>query len=76
MNLISNKFSHWFSDQECDAMQICLMLENIPGISFFFKDTNHRLLHMNQRFLPRIGMTKMDELFGKTDFDLFPPSVS
>ena len=57
-------------------MQIFVLFENIPGISFFVKDTNHRLLFMNQRFLPRIGLSTNDELYGKTDFDLFPPRLA
>ncbi|MDG1138484.1 MAG: AraC family transcriptional regulator [Opitutales bacterium] len=70
------KINKWFSEQDCDPMQICQIFENIPGVSFFIKDTNHRLLHINKRFLPRLGVATNDELYGKTDFDLFPPRLA
>lgn len=77
MNLLeSNRVGKWFGEQDCDPMQIFILFENIPGISFFVKDSNHRLLFMNQRFLPRIGLSTNDELYGKTDFDLFPPRLA
>ena len=72
----TSKIGRWFIDQDCDSMQICMLFENIPGISLFIKDVNHRLLHMNKRFLPSLGLTSNDELFGKTDFDLFPPRLA
>ena len=31
---------------------------------------------MNKKFLPRIGLDSNEELFGKTDFDLFPPRLA
>ena len=71
----SSKLCNWFEDQDCDAMQAFQLFENIPGLSFFLKDTNHRLLHMNKRFLPRIGLASNDELYGKTDFDIFLPDL-
>ena len=73
---ISPKLNKWFSEQNIDFAQIFQVFENIPGVSFFVKDTNHRLLHFNHRFLPRIGVESNDELYGKTDFDLFPPRLA
>ena len=72
----STRLCMWFDEQDCDAMQVFQLFENIPGISFFVKDSNHRLLYMNKRFLPRIGVATNDELYGKTDFDLFPPRLA
>ena len=72
----STRLYKWFDEQDCDAMQVFQLFENIPGISFFVKDSNHRLLHMNKRFLPRIGIATNEELYGKTDFDLFPPRLA
>ena len=51
--LESSRVGKWFGEQDCDPMQIFVLFENIPGISFFVKDTNHRLLFMNRPFLPR-----------------------
>ncbi len=76
MSQISQNLSKWVEDQDCDVMQLSQLFENIPGISFFIKDSNHRLLHMNKRFLPRVGLASNEELYGKTDFDLFPPRLA
>ena len=72
----SLKFSNWLNDFECDSFDLCKPFENIPGVSFFIKDTESRLLYMNRKFLPRIGLDSNEELFGKTDFDLFPPRLA
>ena len=66
-------FLDWFDDVGCNPVQLCQLFENIPGVSFFIKDSDSRLLYMNQKFLPRIGLDSNEELFGKSDFDLFPP---
>ena len=61
----------WFESSNCDSVQMKILFENIPGVSFFVKDANHRLIAVNNGFLPRLGLSSEDELFGKTDFDLF-----
>lgn len=70
----SSNFSRWLSNCDFDPFQLCKPFENIPGVSFFIKDAESRLLYMNKKFLPRIGLDSNEELFGKTDFDLFPPA--
>ena len=69
-------FSKWFNDIGCDSVQLCQLFENIPGVSFFIKDKDSRLLYMTEKFLPRIGLGSNEELFGKSDFDLFPPRLA
>ena len=66
----------WFESSNCDSVQMKILFENIPGVSFFVKDANHRLIAVNNGFLPRLGLSSEDELFGKTDFDLFPPRLA
>ena len=58
------------------VVQLCQLFESIPGVSFFIKDNESRLMYMNEKFLPRIGLGSNEELFGKTDFDLFPPRLA
>ncbi len=70
------QFSTWFNDISCDSTQLCQLFENIPGVSFFVKDTDSRLMYMTEKFLPRIGLRSNKELYGKTDFDLFPPRLA
>lgn len=66
----------WFESSNCDSVQIKILFENIPGVSFFVKDANHRLVSVNEGFLPRLGLSSERELLGKTDFDLFPPRLA
>lgn len=66
----------WLGRANCDPLQMRMLFENIPGVSFFIKDANHRLVAVNQGFLPRLGLATEDELFGKSDFDLFPPRLA
>lgn len=73
---LSPRLTNWIDQQDCDISQTLQLFENIPGISLFIKDTNHRLLHINKKFLPRVGLTTSDDLYGKTDFDLFPPRLA
>ena len=73
---VFRKFSKWFNDIGCDSVQLCQLFENIPGVSFFIKDKESRLLYMTEKFLPRIGLGSNEELFGKSDFDLFPPRLA
>ena len=70
------KFSNWFNELSCDTVQLCQLFESIPGVSFFIKDKEFRLMYMTEKFLPRIGLGSNEELFGKTDFDLFPPRLA
>ena len=70
------KFSNWFNEISCETVQLCQLFESIPGVSFFIKDNESRLMYMNEKFLPRIGLGSNEELYGKTDFDLFPPRLA
>ena len=76
-SLLTTKFLHnWFEDQNSSAAQLSLIFENIPGVSFFIKDLNHRLIFVNESLLLRFGLETERELEGKTDFDLFPPRLA
>ena len=77
-NSLSNtKFLHnWFENQNSSAAQLSLIFENIPGVSFFIKDLNHRLIFVNESLLLRFGLESEKDLEGKTDFDLFPPRLA
>ncbi|MFC4995104.1 helix-turn-helix domain-containing protein [Rubritalea tangerina] len=51
------------------------LLEHLPGVSFFAKNLDGALMKANQNFLVRFGFRDESELIGKTDYDLFPPSL-
>ncbi len=50
------------------------LVESLP-LNLFRKDTQSRFQFANQGFCDDIGMS-MDELLGKTDFDLFPYEIA
>ncbi|MBT5717885.1 MAG: AraC family transcriptional regulator [Opitutae bacterium] len=76
-SLRETKFlQNWFEDINSSAAQLSLIFENIPGVSFFIKDINHRLIFVNKSLLNRFGLDDEEQLKGKTDFDLFPPRLA
>ena len=76
-SLSCTKFlNNWFEEQNSSAAQLKLMFENIPGMSFFIKDRDHRLITVNESLLMRFGLDSKEDLIGKTDFDLFPPRLA
>lgn len=49
-----------------------LLLNHIPGISFFAKNSQFELIAANSRFWERLSVQSEADLIGKTDFELFP----
>ena len=48
----------------------------LPGVSFFAKDRESRLVAANRFFYERFGLRSEDELVGKSDYDLFPARLA
>ncbi len=46
-----------------------LVIDNLPQ-AVFWKDRESRFLGVNRRFLTDAGLTSVDEVIGKTDFDM------
>ncbi|MDA7822035.1 AraC family transcriptional regulator [Opitutales bacterium] len=67
--------TEWFESNQCNPLLLSELFEDLPGVSFFIKDKEHRLVMVNDGFLPRLGLSQ-EELFGKTDFDLFPARLA
>ena len=53
-----------------------LLLEHLPGVSFFAKDTSSRILRANRSFLERFGFREESEIIGRDDFELFPEGLA
>ena len=47
--------TEWFATQNCDSVQIGVLFENIPGVSFFVKDLRSPLGCGEQRFFAKTG---------------------
>jgi len=67
--------TEWFESNQCNPLLLSELFEDLPGVSFFIKDKEQRLVMVNDGFLPRLGLSQ-EELFGKTDFDLFPARLA
>ncbi len=59
---------------------VCLAMtrifEHLPDTYFFIKDTDSRFLHGNRALLNRLGLKKVSEFAGTTDFDRYPDPVA
>ena len=51
------------------------LFEYLPGVCFFVKDRESRLIAGNQLLLDRLGLKSEAELIGTCDADHFPPEV-
>lgn len=52
------------------------LLDRIPGVSFFAKDRQFRIVCANEHFMARWGISDENAIVGKTDFDLFPARLA
>jgi sigma-B regulation protein RsbU (phosphoserine phosphatase) len=59
--------------QDSEALYHSLV-ENLPQ-NIFRKDLNERFIFANTRFCQTLGKS-LDEILGKTDFDLYPPDLA
>ncbi len=53
-----------------------LLFEHLPGISFFAKDSESRIMRANRSFLERLGFREEAEIVGKSDFEIFPEGLA
>jgi PAS domain S-box-containing protein len=65
-----------FLDAIAEESAFHRLFDHLPGISFFAKDRDFRLMCANRHFIERFGFKKEDQIIGKSDFDLFPPSLA
>lgn len=56
--------------------QFYQILNHLPRVSFFAKDADFRMVAANQHFVRRLGFAREEEIFGKDDFELFPPRLA
>lgn len=56
--------------------QFYLLLNHLPGISFFAKNRRFQIVCANRHFVESLGCGSEDELIGKEDFDLFPARLA
>ena len=52
------------------------LLDRLPGVAFFAKDRDSRLMAANHQFFERFGFRSEAAIVGKDDFDLFPARLA
>lgn len=52
------------------------LLDVIPGVSMYIKDTDSRWVRANRSVCEVVGAGHPDDLIGRTDFDFFPPALA
>lgn len=52
------------------------LFEHLPGVSFFVKDRQSRMICASQPFWEHLGAKSEAEILGKTDDDFFPPHAA
>ena len=52
------------------------LFEHLPGVYFFVKDRQSRLVCASQPFREHLGVKTEAEFVGKTDYDFFPPHAA
>lgn len=52
------------------------LFEHLPGIYFFVKDAESRLMCASQPILDRLGVDDEAGVVGTTDYDYFPPQIA
>lgn len=56
--------------------QFYRLLDHLPGISFFAKNSRFQIVCANQHFVESLGFKQESDLIGKEDFDLFPTRLA
>lgn len=52
------------------------LFEHLPGVSFFVKDRQGRMVFASQSFCEHLGAKSESDLVGRTDEDFFPPHAA
>lgn len=58
------------------AFHFTELLDHLPEVYYFAKDTEGRFVDANQAQLNVLGLNDLDELIGRTDFDFFSSAVA
>ena len=55
---------------------VASLFDSIPGVAYFAKNSEFRLVDGDSAFIQHLGKQHGSEIWGKTDFDLFPPRLA
>ena len=70
------KLQHTFFSRMGGPQQFQQLFEHLPGVYFFVKDRQSRMVCASQPFLEHLGANSEAEIVGKSDDDFFPPHAA
>lgn len=73
---IINTLQSKFYDSVANPFEMRRLFDQIPGILFFLKDSQSRLMAANQGVLNRMGVHSEAEVIGSSDYDYFPRELA
>ncbi|MCH2207993.1 MAG: AraC family transcriptional regulator [Lentisphaerales bacterium] len=56
--------------------QLRQIFDNLPGVLFFDKDCNSKLIYCNKEMLQFFRCQKVEQIYGKTGIDFFPEGIA
>jgi len=56
--------------------QLISMFDLLPDIIFWIKDKEHRFIYANQSFILNAGLKNLEQMVGKTDYDISPVHIA
>ena len=65
-----------FFDEMADPTDLRLLFEHLPGVHFFMKDAQSRMVMASRQILERLGVATEVEVIGRTDHDFFPQAIA
>ncbi|WP_349742849.1 AraC family transcriptional regulator [Roseateles cavernae] len=57
---------------QVDAEQLQCLMDTLPATVFFIKDLNGRYTHANMTLVRRLGLSRREEVLGRTPLEVFP----
>ena len=72
----SQKLKSDFLSQISSESHFEVLFDQLPGVSFFVKNKDFRIVSANRRFWERLTCTSEEEVIGRTDFELFPDRLA
>ena len=77
MNLMQKRaLQRRFLRAIADESHFQTLFEHLPGVSFFAKDAEGRIMRSNRTFRERLGYDGEEDIVGCTDFELFPEGLA
>jgi AraC-like DNA-binding protein len=74
-----NDLKKWQSDFFAnlrESVDVCRVFDHLPGLHFFIKDRQSRLVAVSRSIIERFGVSSEAEVIGRPDTSFFPPQVA